>query len=167
VKAKKAPKAQKATPKKAATLANELDDDSGAKRVESNSGRVSLAKILACTSVAERMQLFSDEAKLSASRNSGTADIQKAKENSQRSLVATIRCCCGLIVGKTETEDAARDRMLFGNGKRHASDFLKLPAVFCKPVSREFATTHCINADNALASYGKTEKEVRVIYAKK
>jgi hypothetical protein len=160
------PKAKKAK-KTSVTLSNELDNDNGAKRVESNSGRVSLAKILACETVAQRMQLFSDEAKLSASRNSTDADIQRAKENSQRSLVGTVRCCCGMIVAKNETEDAARDRMLYGNGKRHASDFLKLPAVFCKPVSREFAIANCIDADGALASYSKTEREVRVIYAKK
>lgn len=127
------------------------------------SGKVTRGSIAAAETVADRASLYS--AKIQQAAVATTAEnIATASGNRTRSVIATTRGLCGLVMSKNEAPQAAALRLLFGNGRTHFSSFLKLPKLQIKQLPAAYAAANCVDADGALASHG-TAETVPVLFA--
>lgn len=149
--------------KPAATLDNMLN--ASGDTFELASGKVTRANIARAETVTERAAIYSG--KIAQAAVTTTAEnIAAASNNRTRSVIATTRGLCGLVLKKNETPQAAAQRLLFGNSRTHFSGFLKLPKLTIKQLPADYAGTHCVNADDAIQSHDGAET-VPVLFATK
>jgi len=152
-----------ATP--AATPAATLSDilNASGESFELASGKVTRKSVASAESVADRATLYSNKVTQAAIATT-TENIAIASGNRTRSIIATTRGLCGLVVRKNETPQNAAQRLLFGNGRTHFSSFLKLPKLSIKMIPVEYAAANCVNADGAIESHAGAET-VPVLFA--
>jgi hypothetical protein len=129
--------------------------------------KVSVAQIIAAADIAARAAMFTAHDRAAAAAPTTDDAIRTAQDNRQRSLIATVRGCCGIIMLREETAEAAYVRMLYGNARGHFSSFCKLPSRTVAELPRDAAIALCVNADGAAESYEDDAETVRVMFADK
>jgi hypothetical protein len=157
--------AKPAKPAKAPKLSDVLSD-SDSEEVSIASGKVTVSTLLKCDTASARAAVYSDKRAIAAC-DTTPESIEASKLNRTRSLIATVRGTSGLIVKAGEAPAEAFRRMLYGNGRTHFGTFLKLPRTVIRQLPREYALTHCVDADGASKSHGKTATMLPCMFADK